>query len=215
VAGADTQVVTSSVEFTHTHTFKLPTADVEAFPAVARTYTTTSTLDHLHTVTLSPEDFTALKRGEHVVVQSTGASLPEPHPHAFDVVDQLGQWGAPVLVPSSAWGQVPAGGRTNIEIYNMPVALLSQKLPLVPLPGISLSLYSYVAQLKEDPNVPRFYPDTSDNQPAFILARNTAFDPYFSRAFCGFDPALLEQLSHEQLAQFVLVRHFRLGAGAN
>jgi len=36
-------------------------------------------------------------------------------------------------------------------------------------------------------------------------------DPDYTRAFCGFEPYLLELSSHKDLARFVLVRHFRLG----
>ena len=112
------------------------------------------------------------------------------------------------------WGLGGTGGRPNIEIYNMPNALAEQSPPLVPLPGISLGVYCYVAQLREDPDTNFFYPQTSDNQPALVLAKGLPSDAYYTRAFCGFEPALLEELSHNRLLQFIVVRHFRLGGNA-
>ncbi len=209
VAGADSQLTRSSTAVNHSHTVKIATTDVEAFPPAPVTYQTLSAVDHRHTVTLTPADFSALQRGETVSVESSDNALPQPHRHLFEFVDQLGQWGAPVLATSILWPQPPTNGRTNVEIYNMPNALATQRQPLVPLAGISLSVYCYRNEL---PEAGAFqYPETADNQPAFILAKGAPADPFYSRAFCGVDLYLLERASHESLAHFVLVRHFRLG----
>lgn len=215
VAGADSQRTTSDVSLGHTHVVTIATIDVEAFPLVARTYQTTTELDHRHTVTLTPDDFLALQRGESIRVESSEAALPQPHSHQFEIIDQLGLWGAPAMTTSSGWGQGGTTGRTNVEIYNMPNALLTETPPLNPLPGISLPLYCYVSGLPENPQTGFFYPETADNQPALLLAKGAPSELYFTRAFCGFEPYVLESLSHERLAQFILVRHFRLGQEAN
>jgi len=163
-------------------------------------------------VTLSAADFTALKHGETIVVESSEQAAPQPHRHVFTIVDQVGHWGAPPLFVSNLWSQAGTGGRTNVEIYDMPSELASQNPPLVPIAGISVPLYAFVSGLPEEfPTVASFYPDTADNQPMFIMSKNSAADAYFSRAFCGFEVYLLEAVSHRMLSEYVLVRHFRLG----
>jgi len=214
VASADMQHTQSSLVESHRHSVLILTSEVEAFPPVDRTYTTTTELEHTHTLTLTSADFIALQRGETVMVTSSSADLPQPHTHSFDIVDQVGLWGAPTLRVGSQWGLAGTGGRPNVEIYNMPNALAGETPPLVPLPGISLGVYCYVAQLREDPATNYFYPQTSDNQPGVVLAKGLPSDAYYSRAFCGFEPSLLEELSHNRLLQFIVVRHFRLGGGA-
>ena len=212
VAGVAAQTTTSDVQAGHSHSVTIERADVERIPSVSTTYQTSESAPNLndrHSLTLSPDDFAALRAGATIQVQTDENPNPVPHRHTFRLVDQLGAWGAPTLALSSAWGQGGTAGRTNIEIYNMPNAMRNESPPVNPLPGISLPLYCYVAQLREGGTV--FYPDTSDNQPAFILARGSLVETHFSRAYCGFDPPLLELSSHERLVHFVLVRHFRLG----
>ncbi len=211
VAPTDAQRTQSAVVESHSHSVLISTSEVEALPPVDRTYTTTTALDHTHMLTLTSADFVALQRGETVLVTSDSAALPQPHVHTFAIVDQFGLWGAPSLRVSTLWSQAMTGGRPNVEIYNMPNALAGENPPLVPLPGISLNLYCYVAQLRENPDTGFFYPETSDNQPALILAKGAPSEAYYSRAFCGFEPNLLEELSHNRLVQFIVVRHFRLG----
>ncbi len=215
VAVSDTQRTDSDVVEKHSHSVLLLTSEVEAIPPVDRTYTTSTALDHAHTLTLTSADFVALQRGATVLVESEPAVLPQPHAHTFAIVDQFGLWGAPMLRVSTLWSQAGTGGRDGIEIYNMPNARVGENPPLVPLPGISLDVYCYVAQLRENPSAGFFYPETSDNQPALVLAKGMPSEPYYSRAFCGFAPNLLEEQSHNRLAQFVLVRHFRLGGSAH
>ncbi len=211
VPGGDPQRTTSSTDAGHFHTLDVPMADVEAFVPVSRTYETSqdASRTHVHTVTLSADDFAALKRGETRTVTSSEGALPVPHQHTFVVHDQVGNWGAPPLSVSLAWPQAGTGGRTNIEIYNMPGAMRNESPPLIPLPGISVVLYSYLSLGK--PEDPLFYPDTADNQPMFVLAKSTPADARFTRAFCGFEIYALEAVSHRQLAEYLLVRHFGLG----
>lgn len=216
-AVVDSQLTPSNVVSGHAHTLKIFTAEVEA--GVTRAYETVEDLSlsppHRHALTLMAEDFAALKRGEHVVVETDVNDLPVPHTHTFDIVDQLGDWGAPALRTSVRWSQA-AGGRSGVEIYNMPSELVTAQPSLIPLAGISVNLYCYVSAATARENPPDFtFPATADNQPVFILAKGNVRDPYYSRAFCGFEVSLLEEVSHRQLAEFILVRHFRLGTNAN
>ena len=163
-----------------------------------------------------------LRQGATVTVVSSSSVVPQEHDHTFTLVDQLGLWGVPVLERGSTWAQPPTQpggltGRPNIEIYNMPGELANQSPPLIPPQGISVVVYNYVSGpgSREDPSANRFYPLTADNQPVFILAKGSVRDQGYSRAFCGFEPYLLSERSHRALAEFVLVKHFRLGQVAN
>ncbi len=115
----------------------------------------------------------------------------------------------PLLVVAPTWNQAGTGGRANIEIYNMPNAMTTQRIPLIPLPGISVPVYCYVNGFPESPGFA--YPETADRQPTFVLAKGSPLDPGYTRAFCGFEPYLLSEDAHQCLAEFVLVRHFGLG----
>ena len=115
----------------------------------------------------------------------------------------------PLLIVAPTWSQSGTGGRPNVEIYNMPNAMATQRNPLVPLPGISVAVYCYANGYPERPGFT--YPETADGQPTFILAKGSPLDPSYTRAFCGFEPYLLSEDSHLRLAEFVLVRHFGLG----
>ncbi len=210
-AGVDSQYTDSSTDGAHSHQLAIASADVEAFVPVEHTYMTTPVLEHRHAVTLAATDFVALRNGETIEAGSSESASPQLHAHTFVLVDRVGHWGAPSLRVSSAWSQAGTGARTNIEIYNMPNALANQNPPLVPLDGISVPLYGYVSGLPERPDDGFFYPETADNQPVFVMAKVHPTSPHFSRAFCGFEVYLLEALSHKALAEYVLVRHFRLG----
>ena len=211
-AGIDSQVTTSSTDGAHAHDLAIARADVEAFVPVERTYMTRSELDHRHAVTLAASDFVALRNGETIEVGTSESASPSPHSHTYTLVDRVGHWGAPRLQVSGAWPQAGTGGRTNVEIYNMPNGLASESPPLVSSPGISVSLYGYVSGFPENPAQGFFYPQTADNQPVFVMAKGHPTASHFSRAFCGFEVYLLDPLSHKALAEYVLMRHFQLGA---
>ena len=93
----------------------------------------------------------------------------------------------------------------------MPNLMAQQNPPLIPLLGISVVPYCYISGVPEDTARNITYPETADNQPVFILAKGSPLDPDYTRAFCGFEPFLLELSSHKDLTRFVLIRHFRLG----
>ena len=71
--------------------------------------------------------------------------------------------------------------------------------------------YCFVSGVPEDAARGVTYPETADKQPLLILAKGSPLDPQFSRAFCGFEPYLLERASQKDLTAFILIRHFRLG----
>ena len=72
-----------------------------------------------------------------------------------------------------------------------------------------VTLYSYVSGRPTSPTLG--YPETADGQPVFLLTRALQSDAYYSRAWCSFEPYVLKLQSHVALADFVLLRHFRLG----
>ncbi len=204
---------TSDVVLDHAHVVAIPGEDADT-SLEPRTYGTSSERDHTHAIGLTPEDFIALRAGFTLTLESTSSDEPEPHTHLFEIVDAVGVYGAPPLRPGSDWAQHPSPrGRTNIEIYNMPNAMAGQQPPLTPLPGISTAPYLYVSgpSVREDPERNFSYPLTADRQPALVLARGAPFEPFYTRAFCGFEPYLLTRGSHRDLTQYILVRHFRLG----
>jgi hypothetical protein len=220
--GSDRQVTESSEAESHTHHVTVLTQDVEAPPGGGVDYETDVVLNHKHTVHLSQAELVQLGQGSTVTVVSSTSDVPQSHAHSFDLFDQLGLWGAPILEKGGAWSQPstqPNGlsGRSNIEIYNMPGEMSVQNPPLLPPPGISVVVYNYVSgpAVREDASVNRFYPLTADNQPVFILAKSSVRDQGYTRAFCGFEPYLLTERSHRALAEFVLVHHFHLGQVAN
>ncbi len=148
------------------------------------------------------------------MVESDVADVPEPHTHSFELVDQQGLWGAPALLLATDWPQAPSRtGRTNIEIYNMPIGLSLQSPPLVPRFGISTTPYLFKtgASTREDPSRSFFYPETADRQPAMVFAKSSTKAQFYTRAFCGFEPFLLDSQSHLALTEYIVVRHFRLG----
>lgn len=217
--GFETQVFTSNLSLLHVHRLTIPTADVDA-PA-DRVYVTAAELDHRHEVAISAQEFSRLQRGEHLGISASSSDLPQPHVHAFDLADQVGLWGGPpaLQVQDSQWA-VPASPianpqrtRPNVEILNMPQFLGSRTPPLAPAPDVWLPLYNYVSGVPSDPGAPTpvVYPLTADGQPALILRRPFPGAPQYTRAYCGFEPWRLTMASHVALADFVLLRHFRLG----
>jgi len=219
--GYDRQSFESSSAEDHQHTVDVLTADVDAPPASPVTYTTTSAsgTPHTHTVTLTPEELSDLARGQQVSVETSEATLPSPHTHVYDFIDRIGLWGAPAqLDPERGnWAQPadpilnPGGGRPAIEIYNMPAFFSSQPVRLNPDPLIWETLYTYRSATPADPTNGVLYPQTADGQPAIILRKASPFDTYYSRALCGFEIWRLQRASHLALADFILLRHFRLG----
>ncbi|UCE01519.1 MAG: hypothetical protein JSW67_09515 [Candidatus Latescibacterota bacterium] len=219
-----TQTYVSTEVEEHTHDLNIDETDVVLPPVDGITYTTElmpqdADDPHTHEVQLSQADLQAIGSGETLSgVPTSQADIPGPHSHTFDIFDADGVWGAPPLTTGAGWPQPstqPGGlrGRPNIEIYNMPNAMLLEQPPLTPDPRVVVPLYLYISG---EPQKDSFqYPQTADNQPALLLARGNAVDPTFSRAFCGFEPFLLEEINHKLLAQFILVRHFRLGQPAN
>jgi hypothetical protein len=213
--GWELQSFTSTDSAGHSHTVELRTSDVEAIPLVDQVYSTDRQAEHDHTVLVTAAHFAALRRGDRVLVTTSPSDLPETHTHVFDLVDQLGLWGAPALTVDASWPNPadpnanPWRGRSNIEIYNMPTYLTSRQPPLAPPAWRSVVVYTYVSGVGE--TAQRQYPATGDNQPVFILARAQSTDAFYSRAWCGFEAYVLALRSHVALADFVLLRHMRLG----
>ncbi|UCE02737.1 MAG: hypothetical protein JSW67_00580 [Candidatus Latescibacterota bacterium] len=214
--GIERQPFESSVELAHTHLFELATSEVELPPAAGVDRETSDESAHRHHVHLSSDKLATLQRGESLQVLTSPSSFPEAHSHALELRDQVGAWGAPPLVTGARWGfRTGDPGRANVEIYNMPNAMANELPPLLPPQGISTALYTYVSGTPADGSTGLVYPRTADAQPVFILAKNSPLDPFFTRAFCGFEPHLLLSFSHEQLVDFILVRHFRLGSASD
>ncbi len=225
--GVDPQRFTSSQDLDHDHEWAVPTADIEAAPVDGVTYVTrvaevpdgNGSTTHQHDVFLSHEELRALLRGEPVVVRTStwdpGAS-GTAHAHDFELREQFGVWGAPLLQTSSGWAQPasqPGGlrGRPNVEIYNVPIGLANAQPPLTPDLSRTVPVYEYVSGVPFDPDAGMVYPLTADGAPVFLLTRRSRAEVLFSRAICGFDPYNLTADSHLRLARFVLVRHFGLG----
>jgi hypothetical protein len=103
------------------------------------------------------------------------------------------------------------GPHPNVEIYDMPRWMGDHVPPLRPQPGLTLAPYVYASGVPETAEPVVHYPLTADGQPVLLLHRATLAEPFFSRALAGFEPWLLERASHERLAEYILVRHMRLG----
>ena len=114
----------------------------------------------------------------------------------------------PELGLSSTWSQGGTGGRSNIEIYDMPQALATQVPPLVPPAGKTRVVYIYVSGVLEADGFT--YPETADRQPVLVVTKTALDDTYPSMALCGFEPYLLEYSSHVDLARHVLLREMGL-----
>ncbi len=110
--------------------------------------------------------------------------------------------GVPELQVSAAWSQGGTGGRVNVEICDMPLALADQHPPLVPPDGKTRVLYTYVSGVPESESIT--YPETADHQPMFVVTKTALDDMHHSLALCGFEPYLLESNSHVDLARHVL-----------
>ncbi len=208
---AEHQVYESSPVLEHAHTLDVAGSHVERPPAEPLRVETSEYAGHRHTVELVNEVFEGLRMGQRVVLESSHDGV-STHAHAFELHDQVGLWGAPLLVPNASWPfRAGERGRPNVEIYNMPAALASQTPPLQPPVGISVPLYNYKSAVAYDPSAGVVYPLTADAQPLFVLAKGAPHEPFYSRALCGFEPHLLVPFFHHQLVEFILVRHFRLG----
>lgn len=214
----DQEFLSSATVF-HTHQLTVPTEDVDT-PS-DRVYSTTTEAGHEHALSVTAAEFRRLQRGETISFTPVTSEIPQPHTHAFEVVDRVGLWGGPpaLQVQESKWAQPvspifnPLRVRPNVEILNMPEFLGSQTPPLSPDPGIWLPLYSYVSGVPRDPDAPQavVYPRTADGQTVAILRRPYAGAARFTRAYCSFEPWRLTLESHVALADFILLRHFRLG----
>ena len=214
------QTFTSSLALGHHHSVSRPdsewAADVDALPAEGRLYTTDAQERHAHTILVTQEDFRKLQRGATVTVATSVPVQWQAHTHTLELVDQVGLWGAPpVLAVDAGRWPVPADYRINprqvrpnVEIFNMPEQMERESRPL--RASRSLPLYTYVSG-DAPRSAAQFYPNTADGEPVFVLAKGTESDPYYTRAFCGFEPYVLSLYSHVALADFILWRHFHVG----
>jgi hypothetical protein len=217
--GFATQTFESSPEAGHQHTLVVRSADVEALPLADVTYTTSLDDGHVHTLQVDRASFKALQRNEAVLLGTSTETSPEPHTHFVRLVDQAGLWGAPpILLTGSGWaspGSATANpwlGRPNVEIYNMPSFMTSRQPPLSPPPWRSIVLYTYISPVPADTMRGVLYPQTADGQPVVLLSRRDPTEaPYFSRAWCGFEPYVLSLYSHVGLADYILLRKMGLG----
>jgi hypothetical protein len=217
--GYTQQVFTSSRILDHSHTVTIRTDSVNAPPATGVTYETSVNEDHSHQITLTQEQLRSLARGDIVAVQTTSNAVPSVHAHDFVLRDQVGLWGAPAILgrDDGLWPLPPPEvnperGRSDLEIYNMPIFMAQQQPPLVPEEGISVVLYTFVSLTPEDPTKnPPGWPRTADNQPVIILRKASVTNLYYSRAIAGFEPWRLRPSSMVELADYILLRHFRLG----
>ena len=217
--GYTQQVFTSSRILDHSHTVAIRTDSVNAPPATGVTYETSVNEDHSHQITLTQEQLRSLARGDIVAVQTTSNAVPSVHAHDFVLRDQVGLWGAPAILgrDDGLWPLPPPEvnperGRSDLEIYNMPIFMAQQQPPLVPEEGISVVLYTFVSLTPEDPTKnPPGWPRTADNQPVIILRKASVTNLYYSRAIAGFEPWRLRPSSMVELADYILLRHFRLG----
>jgi hypothetical protein len=212
-AGLETETFDSTVELGHAHVLGIPASVVAAAGADTVWLETNTAAQHRHRVRLTPERLDALRAGATVRLVTEPAEVPTPHAHEFELRDRVGYWGAPVLVTGATWGfRLGEPGRPNIEIYNMPSALATQHPALVPPPGITTVLYTYVSGVSTSSGIT--YPQTADGEAVCVLGKTTPASTTYSTAICGFEPHLLVPTSHAQLAEFILVRHFGLGAAA-
>lgn len=74
--------VTSSLDFNHAHKIIVPGADIDKAPS-QMTYTSDGPT-HTHAITLTKDNFTAIKKKQQVVVTST-ATGTTPHTHTFTI----------------------------------------------------------------------------------------------------------------------------------
>jgi hypothetical protein len=216
--GWEQQTFTSTVAQHHSHALTLQTQDVIRPPAAGVTYTTDIPSDHTHTMFVSAAALRRLAGGESVVDSTDVNALPAPHRHYYTLVDQVGLWGAPATLERDMglWPAPPLevnrlGGRYNVEIFNMTKFMDVQTPALRPEPGISVVLYTYISGVPENPDTGMLYPATADGQPSVLLRRAQSTSPAYSRAICGFEAWRLKASSHLALANFILLRHFRLG----
>jgi hypothetical protein len=209
--GVDTQEFPTSQEVGHQHLLSVDNAIMDRLNGSDVQLYTDVVAGHMHEVLLTSEAIAELKRGNRVTLVTSAASEPQPHEHTVEVEDRIGRWGAPLLLTGSGWSPVAGIGRPNVEIYNMPGAMLSAIPPLKPPVGKALTVYEYRSEVSVDPDNGFFYPLTADRQPVFVLARKTPDAATFSRAFCSFPLRVLHPLSQQWLLEFVLVRHFGLG----
>jgi len=203
----------STRELDHSHWLEIGDADIESATAEGLERQTSAAAGHRHLVRLTAELRARLRAGETVRVLAVPESLPAPHVHEFALQDRVGFWGAPVLSTGEGWGfRAGEPGRPNVEIYNMPSAMATQHPALAPVPGLSTVLYTYRSAVPSGPGV--VYPQTADGEPVCVLTRTSPSAPFYAAAVCGFEPHLLLPVSHRQLVEFIVVRHFRLGTGA-
>ncbi len=80
---------TSSISQSHAHTLCVPTTDLTSPPAAGMTYTTSTTSEHAHTVTLTAAQLRDIEAGLIVTVESSSVVDPEngaAHTHTFAIV---------------------------------------------------------------------------------------------------------------------------------
>ena len=150
------------------------------------------------------------RMGVEMFDMGSGFDLPRVGPNHWCYGLRPAVPGVPTLLLHSNWGQGGTGGRNNLEIYDMPGALASAQPPLLPPPGKSRVLYTYVSNVPEDSLQHILYPETADKQPMFPVTKSAPDDPYYNLALCGFEPYYLDSISHAQLARHVLLEEMGL-----
>jgi hypothetical protein len=152
----------------------------------------------------------ALQVGQSIDVLTSGPSSGPSHTHQFRLTDQSDPGGAPMrLEPDpTQWPLPPAevnpqGGRANVQIYNMP-ALMSRRLPPVETPPWRYRvLYTYASATPADPQRGRVCRFTADRQASVLVAHASAADPFYTRAFCGFEAWRLQPDSFLRLSDSI------------
>src|SRR5262249_4648556 len=93
--GFESQQFKTDIVLDHTHTLDVPTAAMNNPPLNGITLTTSVTLGHSHTLTLSRDQLKALQGGSTLKdLELSMAATPSDHSHKVTLCDQTGLWGA-------------------------------------------------------------------------------------------------------------------------
>src|SRR5262249_50700568 len=121
--GFESQQFRTDIVLDHTHTLDVPTAAVNNPPPGGIPLTTSITLSHSHTLTLSRDQLKTLQRGGTLRdLELSMAAMPSDHSHKVTLCDQTGLWGATArLDPERGLWAIPVeqdvnpiGGRPNV-----------------------------------------------------------------------------------------------------